>query len=164
MGKAGRISRGRKMRRRIKIKQLVKSTATIGLDSMIISPVVKKYWFQRYNLFSLYDEGIQMDEEGWYSVTPEEIAIKHAEKAAATAAGGGGVIIDCFSGVGGNSIQFAKKCSNVIAIDIDPQKVALANSNAKIYGVEEYIDFVVGDFFQLASSLKVCIDYMLLLR
>ncbi|XP_026402217.1 trimethylguanosine synthase-like isoform X1 [Papaver somniferum] len=154
MGKAGRISRGRKMRRRIKIKQLVKSTATIGLDSMIISPVVKKYWFQRYNLFSLYDEGIQMDEEGWYSVTPEEIAIKHAEKAAATAAGGGGVIIDCFSGVGGNSIQFAKKCSNVIAIDIDPQKVALANSNAKIYGVEEYIDFVVGDFFQLASSLK----------
>ncbi|KAI3939019.1 hypothetical protein MKW92_008869 [Papaver armeniacum] len=149
MGKAGRISRGRKMRR-LKSTAQKHSSLPIGLDGMIISPVVKKYWFQRYNLFSLYDEGIQMDEEGWYSVTPEEIAIKHAEKAAA----GGGVIIDCFSGVGGNSIQFAKKCSNVIAIDINPQKVALANSNAKIYGVEEYIDFVVGDFFQLASSLE----------
>ncbi|KAI3985715.1 hypothetical protein MKX01_030629 [Papaver californicum] len=151
MGKAGRTSRGRKIRRRFNIKQLVKSTAQkhssipMESDGMIISPVVKKYWFQRYNLFSWYDEGIQMDEEGWYSVTPEEIAIKHAEKAAAAA----GVIIDCFSGVGGNSIQFAKKCCHVIAIDIDPQKVALANNNAKIYGVEECIDFV-GDMVFLS--------------
>jgi hypothetical protein len=24
-----------------------------------------KYWLQRYSLFSKYDEGIQMDTEGW---------------------------------------------------------------------------------------------------
>lgn len=47
------------------------------------------------------------------------------------------------------------RCNHVIAIDIDPQKVALAYSNAKVYGVENYIDFIVGDFFQLAPSLKV---------
>ncbi|XP_062156907.1 uncharacterized protein LOC133864552 [Alnus glutinosa] len=113
-----------------------------------VSPLVEKYWFQRYDLFSRYDEGIEMDEEGWYSVTPEEIAIRHAQRC------GNGIVIDCFAGVGGNAIQFAKMCYSVVAIDIDPQKVELALNNAKIYGVEDYIDFIVGDFFQLAPSLK----------
>jgi trimethylguanosine synthase len=67
-----------------------------------VSPLVEKYWFQRYDLFSRYDEGIEMDEEGWYSVTPEEIAIRHAQRC------GNGIVIDCFAGVGGNAIQFAK--------------------------------------------------------
>ncbi|XP_050381881.1 uncharacterized protein LOC126798853 isoform X4 [Argentina anserina] len=30
----------------------------------------------------------------------------------------------------------------------------MAINNARIYGVEDYIDFIVGDFFQLAPSLK----------
>ena len=33
-----------------------------------------KYWLQRYTLFMRFDEGIMMDEEGWYSVTPEALA------------------------------------------------------------------------------------------
>ncbi|XP_028776893.1 trimethylguanosine synthase-like [Neltuma alba] len=114
-----------------------------------ISPLSEKYWYQRYSLFSKYDQGIQMDEEGWFSVTPEEIAIRHAERCA-----GHEVVIDSFSGVAGNAIQFARKGCHVIAIDIDPAKVALAMNNAKVYGVEEYIDFVVGDFFTLAPPLK----------
>lgn len=109
---------------------------------------MEKYWFQRYDLFSRYDEGIKIDKEGWFSVTPEEIAIRHAERS------GGGSVIDCFSGVGGNAIQFAKMSYYVVAIDIDPRKIELGVNNAKIYGVEEYIDFVIGDFFQLAPSLK----------
>ncbi|KAK3010748.1 hypothetical protein RJ639_011301 [Escallonia herrerae] len=113
-----------------------------------VTPLIKKYWIQRYDLFSRYDEGIELDEEGWFSVTPEEIAVRHAERS------GGGVVIDCFAGVGGNAIQFAAMCNHVVAIDIDPQKVALAFHNAKIYGVENCIDFIVGDFFQLAPSLK----------
>lgn len=39
-----------------------------------------KYWQQRYSLFSRFEEGILMDEEGWYSVTPEVIAAHHASK------------------------------------------------------------------------------------
>uniref|UniRef100_A0A1J3FXP6 Trimethylguanosine synthase n=1 Tax=Noccaea caerulescens TaxID=107243 RepID=A0A1J3FXP6_NOCCA len=113
------------------------------------SPKVKKYWVQRYDLFSRYDQGIEMDEQGWYSVTPEEIAIKQAERCR------GKVVIDCFSGVGGNTIQFAKVCSCVIAIDIDPKKVKLAINNAKVYGVANNVDYVVGDFIKLAPSLKV---------
>ncbi|KAI9084550.1 hypothetical protein K1719_033538 [Acacia pycnantha] len=93
--------------------------------------------------------GIQMDEEGWFSVTPEEIAIKHAERCTEHQ-----VVIDAFCGVGGNAIQFARKGCHVIAIDIDPAKVAMAMNNAKVYGVEEHIDFRVGDFFKLAPSLK----------
>ncbi|XWS11679.1 hypothetical protein CRYUN_Cryun37aG0019900 [Craigia yunnanensis] len=120
-----------------------------GKEEGIITPLIEKYWFQRYSLFSKYDDGIQMDEEGWYSVTPEAIAIRHAEKC-----GGAGLVIDCFSGVGGNAIQFARLCPFVVAVDIDPQKVNMAFNNAKVYGVEDYIDFIVGDFFQLAPSLK----------
>ena len=67
-----------------------------------VSRLVEKYWFQRYDLFSRYDEGIKMDEQGWYSVTPEQIAIKQAKRCQNAT-----VVIDCFAGVGGNAIQFA---------------------------------------------------------
>lgn len=36
-----------------------------------------KYWMQRYSLWSRYDEGVRMDEEGWFSATPEVIAMHH---------------------------------------------------------------------------------------
>lgn len=64
--------------------------------------VIEKYWFQRYLLFSRFDEGIKMDEEGWFSVTPQSIARHHAVRC------GGGIIVDGFTGVGGNAIQFAQ--------------------------------------------------------
>ena len=37
-----------------------------------------RYWLQRYSLWARYDEGILMDEEGWYSVTPEVVALHQA--------------------------------------------------------------------------------------
>ncbi|XP_030470877.1 uncharacterized protein LOC115689049 isoform X1 [Syzygium oleosum] len=142
--------------RRFKKRKQVKLKRSTGKrrENAIISPLVKKYWLQRYHLFSRYDEGVKLDEEGWYSVTPEEIAVRHAERCR------GRTVIDCFAGVGGNAIQFAILCHHVVAIDIDPQKIELAFHNAKIYGVEDRIDFVVGDFFQLAPSLKGDIVYL----
>ncbi|GLU21927.1 hypothetical protein SLE2022_380370 [Rubroshorea leprosula] len=134
---------GSKKRRRVEKKRGKRKHEKEG-----ITPLNVKYWLQRYKLFSRYDEGIKMDEEGWYSVIPEEIAIGHAERC------GGGLVIDCFSGVGGNAIQFARLCQFVVAIDIDPRKVVMAFNNASIYGVEDYIDFIIGDFFQLAPYLK----------
>ena len=68
----------------------------------------KKYWHQRYRLFSKYDEGIKIEsEESWYSVTPEKIAQHLAERCR------GDIIVDGFCGVGGNSIHFAKTCMKV---------------------------------------------------
>ncbi len=44
-------------------------------------------------------------------------------------------------------------CSHVIAIDIDPIKIALARHNARIYGVEDRIEFIVGDYFKIIPTL-----------
>jgi hypothetical protein len=37
--------------------------------------VSRKYWYQRYRLFSRYDDGVLMDDEGWYSATPEQLSV-----------------------------------------------------------------------------------------
>ncbi|KAG7593439.1 RNA cap guanine-N2 methyltransferase [Arabidopsis thaliana x Arabidopsis arenosa] len=139
------MTRSMKLKKRSRLKKEVKSSIEKENGS---SHKITKYWIQRYDLFSRYDQGIELDEEGWYSVTPEVIAIKQARRCR------GKVVIDCFSGVGGNTIQFAKVCSSVVAIDIDPVKVELAMNNAMVYGVANRVDFVIGDFIQLAPSLK----------
>jgi len=35
---------------------------------------ISKYWHQRYNLFSKYDDGIWMTDDAWFGVTPEPVA------------------------------------------------------------------------------------------
>lgn len=110
--------------------------------------VRNKYWHQRYRLFSRFDEGIKLDKESWFSVTPEKIAQHIAKRCAC------GVIVDAFCGAGGNTIQFASYCHQVIAIDIDPKKIELAKHNATVYGVVDKIEFIVGDYFDIAPLLK----------
>ncbi|XP_045479805.1 trimethylguanosine synthase-like [Harmonia axyridis] len=112
------------------------------------NPELKRYWHKRFQLFSRFNHGIQLDEESWYSVTPESIAKKTAEICRTN------VIVDGFCGAGGNSIQFALTCKKVIAVDIDPKKIELAKNNAAIYGVSEKIKFIVGDIIKLAPMLK----------
>lgn len=48
----------------------------------------------------------------------------------------------------------------VIAIDIDPVKLHCARNNARIYGVEDRIEFIQGSFFELAPRLKVNMTQM----
>lgn len=43
----------------------------------------------------------------------------------------------------------------VIAIDIDPVKIACARRNAEIYEVEDRIEFILGDYFHVMPTLKV---------
>lgn len=52
------------------------------------------------------------------------------------------------------------RCNHVIAVDIDPQKIECAHHNASIYGVNDHIDFIVGDFINIAPRLKV-VSYFL---
>jgi len=111
------------------------------------TPRVSKYWAQRYRLFSKYDDGILLDEESWYSVTPEKIA-KHIAEVCRC-----GLVVDAFCGVGGNAIQFAMTCDRVIAVDIDQNKIDMARNNARVYGVESKIEFIVGDFFKVVPNL-----------
>lgn len=113
-----------------------------------------KYWCKRFSLFSLFDQGIKLDRESWFSVTPEKVAIYTAMRCQCD------IIVDAFCGAGGNTIQFAKTCKRVIAIDIDEKKIEMAKHNASIYGVNDKIDFIVGDYFQLASSLKADVVFL----
>ncbi|KAJ2689336.1 Trimethylguanosine synthase [Coemansia spiralis] len=135
---------------------------------------LEKYWRQRYNFFWRFDEGIAIDEEGWYSVTPEAIAEDTAERVAQLhnqrklpgrkqrrATDFGRIcIVEAFCGVGGNAIKFAEWCEHVIAIDIDPGRLEMARHNAEIYGVADRIEFVLGDFYQLAPMLKADVVFM----
>ncbi|CAN0195861.1 unnamed protein product [Lampetra fluviatilis] len=117
-------------------------------------PELIKYWAQRYRLFSRFDEGIRLDREGWFSVTPERIAEHIAQRCQCD------LIVDAFCGVGGNAIQFAFTCERVIAVDIDPEKVALARHNARVYGVDDRIEFIVGDFLALAPRLRADVVFL----
>ena len=58
-------------------------------------------------------------------------------------------MIDCFSGVGGNAIAFANsnRWNRVYAIEKDPDVLACAKHNAKIYGCQDKISWYEGDCF-----------------
>ncbi|EIW75329.1 Tgs1 protein [Coniophora puteana RWD-64-598 SS2] len=107
---------------------------------------LQKYFSQRKRYFSLYDQGCLLDEEGWYSVTPERIADQIAERCRCD------TVLDAFCGVGGNAIAFAKTCERVIALDTSPVRLALARHNAQIYGVADRIEFILADYISFAES------------
>ncbi|XP_037658739.1 trimethylguanosine synthase [Choloepus didactylus] len=121
-------------------------------------PELAKYWAQRYRLFSRFDDGIKLDREGWFSVTPEKIAEHIAGRVSQSFKCD--IVVDAFCGVGGNTIQFALTGKRVIAIDIDPVKIDLARNNAEVYGVADKIEFICGDFLLLASRLKADVVFL----
>ena len=48
----------------------------------------------------------------------------------------------------------------MIAVDIDPVKVELARHNAAVYGVEDRIEFIVGDYLKVAPTLKADVVFL----
>lgn len=130
-------------------KQLAGMPAELANDRALY-----KYWCKRFSLFSLFDQGIKLDRESWFSVTPEKVAIYTAMRCKCD------VIIDAFCGAGGNSIQFAKTCKRVISIDIDEKKIEMAKHNARIYGVDDRIEFIVGDYFKIGKSIKADVVFL----
>ncbi|XP_074755042.1 trimethylguanosine synthase isoform X2 [Athene noctua] len=150
--KATTKKKEKKRRRRNKIA-LGAIPAEVAAD-----PELAKYWAQRYRLFSRFDEGIKLDREGWFSVTPEKIAEHIAIRVSQSFSCD--IIVDAFCGVGGNAIQFALTSKRVIAIDIDPEKLSLARNNAEVYGVADQIEFVCGDFMVLAADLQADVVFL----
>ena len=113
------------------------------------SSSLKKYYRQRYHLFSRWDQGIVYDDIGLYSVTPEPLALHTAIRCSC------GVAIDAFAGIGGNAIQLARTCNRVIAIDLDMQRIRYLQMNSAVYGVENKIDCICGDSLVLLPSYKI---------
>lgn len=114
-----------------------------------------KYYNQRFRLFSRYNDGIRMDEEAWFSVTPENIAKHIADRVIKSIGSGHSIIVDGFCGVGGNLIQFANISPfvRVIGCDNNEERLAMAKHNAKIYNVDDRCEFILGDFLDIMKSL-----------
>lgn len=56
----------------------------------------------RFSMFPpRFDEGVRLDRESWFSVTPESVARHIATKYTYD------TVVDAFCGAGGNTIQFA---------------------------------------------------------
>ncbi|GAC99045.1 potential TrimethylGuanosine Synthase [Pseudozyma hubeiensis SY62] len=107
-----------------------------------------KYWRHRHSLLSLYSSGCLLDEQSWYSITPESVAFRIAKRCSTDR-----TVVDLFAGAGGNAIQFAFTCAKVIAVELDEVKLKLARWNAMVYGVEDRIVFVQGDSLGLLKAM-----------
>ena len=112
-----------------------------------------RYWAQRHLYFNLYDDGIQLDPESWFSVTPERIAQRIASRTK-------GIVVDAFCGCGGNAIQFAKAGCFVLAVDLDVSKLMMARHNAAIYDVLHRIDFLYADAIDILPTLKADVVFL----
>jgi len=113
-----------------------------------------RYWKRRFELWRRYNEGILMDEVGWFSVTPENIAARIAERCRCD------TVLDAFAGVGGNAIQFALTCGRVIAVDIDLPRLRLAEHNAAVYEVADRIKFVHAEMEAICPVLATDVVFL----
>lgn len=64
------------------------------------------------------------------------------------------ILIDCFAGVGGNAIAFARsgKWKRVYAIEKDSKALACAKHNAQVYDVQDRISWYEGDCFRILQN------------
>ncbi len=127
-------------------------------------------------LFSKFDEGVALTRELWYSVTPEDVAMyvlyiniqyisysftfyllsRNIAEFVKECLPKAKIVVDGFSGGGGNSIQFAKYFNRVVAIDNNPSAVECLQINASVYQVQKKIDFILDDFDKASKKCKVC--------
>ena len=147
----------RKRKKKIKRQQEIlmdkgpTENETYTSNSLLQEEVPEKYWAQRKRYFKLFDQGVKMDKESWFSVTPEAIAMHTAQRVASMALAedhegnsidsknekSGLVVLDAFCGCGGNAIAFARQTNirTVVCIDNDIEKLRLTANNAAVYGV-----------------------------
>ena len=95
---------------------------------------------RRRRLFSRWDEGVLVDEEGLYSATPEALADRLVR-------GLSGVIIDGTCGVGALTLALARRedVTQIIAVDLHAGRLALARHNLRLYGLAAKVRFVCAD-------------------
>jgi trimethylguanosine synthase len=62
-------------------------------------------------------------------------------------------IVDACCSVGGMAIALAEAGKQVIAIELNPQRLRLARENAELFGVSARIEFIQGDVLKVLPSL-----------
>jgi hypothetical protein len=92
--------------------------------------------------------GARASAEGRYSLTPELLALRLAGEFA------GKRVVDACCGSGGNAVAFARAGCEVLAIDVDRDRLLEAAHNAAVYGVAQRIRFLQGDAIALLPGLS----------
>ncbi len=85
-----------------------------------------------------YSKEISSDKPGLRFATPEEVAEYRAKRLRCD------ILADISCGIGGQTIAFAKQCTKVFAIDLDPVKIKHAKENCRRYGITN-VEFFCGD-------------------
>ncbi|XP_052332906.1 trimethylguanosine synthase-like isoform X2 [Oncorhynchus keta] len=119
-----------------------------------VEPELAKYWAQRYRLFSWFDEGIKLEQ---VSQVLFRVHLPTCQFLLPGSCARFGSSLHWFAG----TFQYN---SPMLAIDIDPVRLALAQHNAQVYEVAEHIDVVQGDFLKLAPRLSGDVVFRLLQR
>lgn len=84
-------------------------------------------------------QAARFDEQGRYSLTPESLALAMAKKNRCTQ------VLDLGCGLGGNAIAFARSGAMVQAVELDPERAALARHNCRVYGVQDRVQVQCAD-------------------
>lgn len=84
---------------------------------------------RRRRLFSRWDQGVQVDDVGLLSATPEALALELAQ-------GLRGRVLDGSCGVGAMAIAAARVGCEVVACDLSQARLDMARHNAGLYGVQ----------------------------
>jgi len=109
-----------------------------------LGPRLQHYW----DKLTEREREMMLDEEGLFSLALESVALHIAEKTP------GESVVDAFCGAGGSAIGFARKGKKVVAIDNDAHRLSMARHNAKLFGVDENIEFIQGDCRDIIPSFS----------
>jgi trimethylguanosine synthase len=126
---------------------------------------IDRYVARKHILWSRFDEGIQMTWNSFYEVTPEPIAL-HIATRFQTRIADSLLLADLFAGVGSNAIAMARLLTTdapqrlpyVVAVDHNAVKCEMLQQNARIYGVAQRIDVVIGDAFAFVRRWRRMFD------
>jgi trimethylguanosine synthase len=113
-------------------------------DVCPFGPHLQHYW----DRLTEREREMMLDEEGLFSLALEPVALHIAGKTP------GDVIADAFCGAGGSAIGFARAGKRVVAIDNNSQRLVMARHNAKLFGVEDDIEFIHGDCRDVLPALR----------
>jgi 16S rRNA G966 N2-methylase RsmD len=147
------LARARPGEERDRLEALVRTRVLARLRALAPRPRVEPFRVfepervRRERLFSRWSEGIRCDEEGLFSATPEALALRIAEGLA-------GRVLDGTCGIGSIAIALARTpgVEAVTAVDVSPDRVAMARHNARLYGVEGRIRFRVADVHAVLAA------------
>ena len=98
-------------------------------------PELEHYWAR----LTERERAMQLDAEGLYSLAIQAVALPIAERIP------GKIVIDAFCGSGGFSIALARAGKQVIAIDTDAKRLAMAEFNSTLWDLPTPIRFIHGD-------------------